>query len=212
MDVLILPALPFAAPRGEVIVGLDVENAWRRFAPMVRRRCARLLKDDAEADDATQEVFVKLVLHGARLDERAPSRLLWTMATNECLSRLRRRKRRPEQPRDEAEELLLTIAGTDDVERDVLVHRALQSLFATTPAALRASTRAIAVWHWVDGMTLDEVAEAAGLSVSGVRKRLRTLRAVVFSEASASAGGPAAAPAGARAAARGSSSSRAPPR
>ena len=30
--------------------------------------------------------------------------------------------------------------------------------------------------HWVDGMTLEEVAEACGLSVSGVRKRLRTLK------------------------------------
>ena len=38
------------------------------------------------------------------------------------------------------------------------------------------STRTIAVLHWVDGMTLEEVANEVGLSVSGVRKRLRTLR------------------------------------
>lgn len=154
-------------------MAFDVEQAWERFAPMVHRRCLRLLRDHAEAEDATQEVFVLLVLHRARLDERAPSRLLWTMATNECLTRLRRRQRRPE---DRDEELLHALAASDDVERDVSVSRALQTLFSTTPLPLRASTRAIAVWHWVDGMTLDEVAAAAGLSVSGVRKRLRTLR------------------------------------
>jgi RNA polymerase sigma-70 factor (ECF subfamily) len=38
------------------------------------------------------------------------------------------------------------------------------------------STRTIAVLHWVDGMTLEEVANEVGRSVSGVRKRLRTLR------------------------------------
>ena len=38
------------------------------------------------------------------------------------------------------------------------------------------STRVIAVLHYVDGMTLEEVAGEVGMSVSGVRKRLRNLR------------------------------------
>ena len=42
---------------------------------------------------------------------------------------------------------------------------------------LGASSQTIAVMHLVDGMTLEEVAAEAGMSVSGVRKRLRTLRA-----------------------------------
>jgi RNA polymerase sigma-70 factor, ECF subfamily len=40
----------------------------------------------------------------------------------------------------------------------------------------RASTRTMAVMHYVDGMTLEEVAGHVGLSVSGVRKRLRVLK------------------------------------
>ena len=35
----------------------------------------------------------------------------------------------------------------------------------------------MAVLHYRDGMTLEEVAGEVGLSVSGVRKRLRGLRA-----------------------------------
>ena len=38
------------------------------------------------------------------------------------------------------------------------------------------SSRTIAVLHYVDGLTLEEVARQTGLSVSGVRKRLRRLR------------------------------------
>jgi RNA polymerase sigma-70 factor (ECF subfamily) len=34
----------------------------------------------------------------------------------------------------------------------------------------------MAVLHFVDGLTLEEVAAETGLSVSGVRKRLRGLR------------------------------------
>lgn len=40
------------------------------------------------------------------------------------------------------------------------------------------STRAMAVMFLVDGMTHDEIAEAVGLSVSGVRKRLRALKGI----------------------------------
>jgi RNA polymerase sigma-70 factor (ECF subfamily) len=34
----------------------------------------------------------------------------------------------------------------------------------------------MAVLYYVDGLTLEEVAEEVGMSVSGVRKRLRGLR------------------------------------
>ena len=40
----------------------------------------------------------------------------------------------------------------------------------------KETTRYIAVLYHLDGMTLEEVAEEVGLSVSGVRKRLRNLR------------------------------------
>ncbi len=41
----------------------------------------------------------------------------------------------------------------------------------------KESTRTIVVLHLLDGLTLQEVADEVGLSVSGVRKRLRVLRA-----------------------------------
>ena len=40
----------------------------------------------------------------------------------------------------------------------------------------KESSRTIAVLHYVDGLTLEEVARQTGMSVSGVRKRLRKLR------------------------------------
>ena len=40
----------------------------------------------------------------------------------------------------------------------------------------KPDTRVIAIYHYVDGMTLEETARMAGLSVSGVRKRLKKLQ------------------------------------
>jgi RNA polymerase sigma-70 factor (ECF subfamily) len=117
-----------------------------------------------------QDTFVQVLRRRDRLDERAPSSLLYTIATNVCLNVLRSEKRRP-QTRNE--KILANIAASDDPEGKVLSRHFLDRVFARE----QVSTRAIAVMHYVDGMTHEEVAREVGLSVSGVRKRLRTLRA-----------------------------------
>jgi RNA polymerase sigma-70 factor (ECF subfamily) len=156
-------------------VALDIESTFERYGPMVLRRCRALLRDEGEAQDATQDVFVALLRREEQLHDQAPAALLLRVATNLCLNRLRTRRRRPE---DHDDERLLRIAALDDGagEGQTLARNILKKLFrADDPLA--ASTRTIAVMHLVDGLTLEEVAREAGLSVSGVRKRLRSLRA-----------------------------------
>lgn len=153
-------------------MSIDVEDYYRRYGPMVLRRCRSLLHDEQLAVDAMQDVFVNLITHRERLVEGGASSLLWTIATRVCLNRMRSRRRRPEDPQSD---LLWQIAAADDPEARGAARRLLDRLFAAEPS----STGTIAVMHLLDGMTLEEVAEVVGMSVSGVRKRLRTLRAGV---------------------------------
>ena len=150
-------------------MSIDVEAFYVRYGPMVLRRCRRLLGDEEAALDAMQETFVKLLQNERRLSADAPSSLLYRMATNVCLNRLRASRRRPET-RDEA--LLMQIACATDTESASMARSLLERLFSRE----KASTRTIAVMHLLDGMTLQEVAEEVGMSVSGVRKRIRVLR------------------------------------
>src|SRR5688572_108813 len=141
---------------------------------MVLRRCQKLLRSEAQAQDAMQDVFVSVLSHEARLDQSAPAGLLLRIATNVCLNRLRTRRRRPETPDDQ---LLLQIAVAGPDREGQLAARGVLGRLFGGESALAASSQTIAVMHLVDGMTLEEVAVEAGMSVSGVRKRLRTLRA-----------------------------------
>jgi RNA polymerase sigma-70 factor (ECF subfamily) len=137
---------------------------------MVLRRCRRLLRDENKALDAMHDVFVELLRRENRLDARSPAGLLLTTATNLCLNRLRSERRRPEDP---DEDLLIRIASLgDDAETLSLARRALDRIFGDQPS----STRLIAVLLYVDRLTLEETAAEVGMSVSGVRKRLRTLK------------------------------------
>lgn len=151
---------------------LDLETTYRRFGPMVLRRCRRLLRDEDLARDAMHDVFVQLLRHQDRLAGDSPSGLLYRIATNVCLNRLRTRRRRPETPDDE---LLHAIATSEDLETSTAARRLLAAVLGPAPE----STRVIAVLHYCDGMTLEEVAAEVGMSVSGIRKRLRALAAQV---------------------------------
>jgi RNA polymerase sigma-70 factor (ECF subfamily) len=153
-------------------LALDVEDHYLRYGPMILRRCRALLRSDARAEDAMQDVFVALLRFGDRLHDEAPGALLLRIATNLCLNRLRAERRRPEDP---ADALVLQIAADEGTEARVTSRNLLGKLFGTDDP-LSASTGSLAVMHLHDGMTLDEVARESGLSVSGVRKRLRRLR------------------------------------
>lgn len=160
--------------------GLDVEALYRRYGAMVLRRCRFLLKDEGEAEDVAQEVFVRLIRSQERISDAYPSSLLYRIATNLSLNRLRDRGRHVDLPGDE---LLNQIAGLANLDAPVLLDR----LFRRQPV----STRTMAVLHHVDGLTLEEVSRECGMSVSGVRKRLRGLREALreMTSPAASAGG-----------------------
>lgn len=142
---------------------------------MVHRRCAAILKSESEADDATQEVFVRVLRRDQQggVHDDKPVSYLWKVATHVCLNRLRSRRRRPED--NGSDDLVEQLASVDDGVGTSPLRRALDRIFGEEPK----STRTMAVLHFVDGLTLEETASEMGMSVSGVRKRLRVLKAKI---------------------------------
>ena len=148
---------------------VDIEATYRKYGPMVLRRCRRLLGNEEWAVDAMHDVFENLVKRGELVEDRGLSSYLYRAATNVSLNHIRARGRRPEGPDSE---LLERIAHSADVAARSGARATLARLFSSQPE----SSRTIATLHLVDGMTLEDVAREVGMSVSGVRKRLRRLR------------------------------------
>jgi len=143
---------------------LSPEVLYARYAGPVFARCRYLLRGQAEAEDATQEVFARVLAHleGFR-SEASPLTWLITIATRHCLNVLRGRGAAwhalyaaREQARGEA--------SADAPDARELVRQILSRFDEETQAA--------AVLYHVDEMTLEEVAAALGRSVPTVRKRL----------------------------------------
>jgi RNA polymerase sigma factor (sigma-70 family) len=153
-------------------MAVDVEAFYRSHGPMVLRRCRRLLRDEAKAVDAMHDVFVEILRRKDSLDATSPAGLLLTTATHVCLNRLRSERRKPEDSDDEMLFHIAALGSKGTAEEQTLAGRILARLFTGQPE----SSRLIAVLHYVDRLTLEEVAAEVGMSVSGVRKRLRMLK------------------------------------
>src|SRR5581483_950457 len=122
---------------------------YREYRLPIYARCRRLLRSDVDAEDATQEVFLRVVANLRRVPA-SPEALPWIyrVATNCCLSRLRCAKRAPSLDRVSGEE-----ATSADVERSLVDRDLARKIMAGVPDDMQAS-----VWlRHVDGMSHQEV-------------------------------------------------------
>lgn len=141
----------------------EVAELYRRYGPVVYRRCLRLLRDREAARDATQEVFVKLVRDMERLRERETV-LPWIyrVATNHCLNELRAARRRGNEV--DAEELPIVAPAPVDFPARHLARQVLDRF--------DQGTQAVAIGVLVDGMEHEELAQSLGISRKTVERRL----------------------------------------
>lgn len=144
----------------------QVSQLYRRYGPVIYGRCLSFLRNEAEARDALQEVFVRVLQHAEQFEER--SRLttwVYRIATNYCLTRLRdRRPSRELLPED------LPAARTP--EQDATWRDLGRKLLART----EEGHLLVALHYFVDGMTQEEIAAVMGISRRTVGKRLARFR------------------------------------
>lgn len=145
----------------------EIQKFYLEFGPMILRRCRYILKDEDRAYDAMHDIFVKLLSKPLKI--KYTSTYLYRMATNHCINTIKRGERFTymAQVPDEVQDF--------DLEERVLNTIYLDEIFSR----VKETTRVIAELRYVSGMKLEDIAEVVGMSVSGVRRRLRVLKASV---------------------------------
>jgi RNA polymerase sigma factor (sigma-70 family) len=150
--------------RGPTIGRAEIEALYRQYGALVRRRARRLLGDELEAQDALQEVFVRVL--GAMNEFRGasqPSTWLYRITTNLCLNRLRDGRRRRERLA-EVSDAGPAYAPAPAPEARTLLRRML--------ADLDGELAEIAVYYHVDEMDQAEIAGLLGVSRRTIGYRL----------------------------------------
>jgi RNA polymerase sigma-70 factor, ECF subfamily len=143
-----------------------------RHARRVFAVCLRVLRDHTDAEEATQETFVRLAraAEGFRA-EAALSTWLYRVAHNVCTDLVRREARRPRTPVADVAEL------ADLAHPDGAQQRAELTELGAALARLDDDARVALLLVAVDGLAYGEVAQATGVAVGTVKSRVSRARA-----------------------------------
>jgi RNA polymerase sigma factor (sigma-70 family) len=97
-------------------------DAWgelyRRYAPAIFRFCRQALRVREDAEDATMEIFIKVLQRLDSFDRSRPFKAwLYAVASNHCWDILRRRSTRQNLETEDAEALPIAAPDPDQLER-----------------------------------------------------------------------------------------------
>jgi RNA polymerase sigma-70 factor (ECF subfamily) len=147
----------------------EITEAFRRYGHLVLRRCQQILRTPAAAEDAQQEVFLRLWRYGDSF-RAAESKVAWLYrVADRCAYDQLHRGRIPEvespsgglgcdtsappsQPMEDAQIVMRFLGRLDD------------------------RLRQVAVLHYLDERTQEEIATATGWSRQTIIKKLAFLR------------------------------------
>jgi len=127
-----------------------------------------ILKDPSEAEDATQEAFVKLWNHRNSIDRDRIKPWLMRVTRNHCLDRLRRRRPEQEFVEYQAVEEHGPARNTEQRELGLILKRAI--------SALKEPYRSLVVLRDIEQHSYEEVAGVTELSLSQVKVYLHRAR------------------------------------
>jgi RNA polymerase sigma-70 factor (ECF subfamily) len=143
--------------------------AWERYAPLVHRIVSRAIGPDAEVEDVTQEIFYRLFSRiGTLRKPEALRSFVISFAIRIVKWELRRRRARR----------WLTLSETGDVPEEQMTVMDAESRYALRRLyslldRLSTRERLVLILRHVEGMTLEEIAEAMELSLATVKRGLR---------------------------------------
>ena len=142
---------------------------YTEYHDRIRRYIAGMVRDPAEAEDLTQETFLRAHCRQETLrDPKAARGWLYRIATNVCLDRFRERTRDIALDHDAASPTPSAQERAERAETSACVQRCLDFL--------PDSSRAVILLFEAHGLTTPEIAELLGVTVGTVKIRLHRAR------------------------------------
>ena len=159
---------------------------YDRYSSRIYNFAYRFLKNSEAAEDATQEVFVKMLRHASQFHGDAKlSTWLFSITANWCRDYLRKADNKTK----EAEEVLVTLpAPSDDSPERNLERREDERRIQKALSALTPEQHEAILLSRYQGLSYAEIAQISGCSEGAVKTRvfraMETLKKALAAEAS----------------------------
>lgn len=145
------------------------EAVFKHFSPSMYNIAVRYLKDEDEANDVVQDVFLNLWRGATLLDERSPVQHYLARATvNTCLNAIKKEQRKQTYTR---EQLFTTASVTDYL---ALEHKELIAQYHAALEKLPEQCRRVFEMSRLKGHSPTEIATQLNISINTVYAHLTT--------------------------------------
>lgn len=155
----------------------SLDLLYREYRPVVLKITRRFMKNEQDAEDAAQEVFIRVFARINQFRRDAPfSVWIRTLTANLCTDILRREKRRYTESLDQLGEVkvserILSVSH----EEEVIMKELLENLEEKI-SHLKAEHQKLIILRYVDGLSYRKMAQLLGYSEELVKCRLHQAR------------------------------------
>ena len=143
---------------------------YDRYSKKVFVKCNSLLRDQAKAEDAMQEIFIKVLLNLSKFNKKAKfSTWLYSITYNYCIDSIRKGKKRKSVSVDDVAEL-------EEVPDTIEDKRLLETNIVRLKAVLDkipTEDKAILLMKYQDDMSIKDIGTALSKSESAVKMKIK---------------------------------------
>ncbi len=166
-----------------------IEALVREHSRLVYRIAYAVLRRHHDAEDATQETFLRVLRYSSKLAEVEDpktwlARIAWRVSVDRSKKYGRQREIALEDPEKPLPEIASSDASADDDMRGAQLSAALEKLIAALPAKLREPL----ILSTIEEMSPREVAATLGINEAAVRSRVFRARQILREKLAGRAG------------------------
>lgn len=146
---------------------VDLESVIDRYSDMLYKICFLILKNEQDTKDVLQETFLIYYTKKPKFEnEEHKKAWLIKVSQNKCKEFLRFHKRHAALPLEDMEETLVITDGLSGSDREIL------SLIWDLDYKLKS----VVILFYIEGYSVNEIADILKTSPSAVKKRLQRAR------------------------------------
>jgi RNA polymerase sigma-70 factor, ECF subfamily len=144
---------------------------YERYAQIIFNLCVRILRDEAEAQDVLQEIFLQIWREADRFDASRASVKTWlfTIARSRSLDRYRSRKTVKSRLEDNAEDQIQQIPGKEDLQGKSV----MQQYVSSALNRLSPEQRLVLELSYYEGLTQEEISARLNEPLGTIKSRIR---------------------------------------
>ncbi len=143
---------------------------YRRYAGKVFAKCISMLADEGQARDATQDIFIKVLLNLAKFTEQSSfSTWVYSITYNYCIDMIRKKKK---MPLLFTEDVGKVSKETDPEIPDSVLLEMKQERLEKVIDRLPPGDKAILMMKYIDDMQIREIGDVLGKTESAVKMQI----------------------------------------